>query len=361
MSTKVINLSLDEKKRMIFISDIHGNISLFKELLTKVNFSDDDYLFVLGDMIEKSNNNLQTLDYFMNLSKKSNVYIICGNCDNVLSYMIKDVDDKLLKHYALKLKRTILLEFANKLNIRVDDDTNMEELCNLSYTKFKKYYDFVLNLPHAYIINNKICAVHGGIESIKSISNNPLDLMKNDCFYEKTKGTDIIEIVGHYPVVNYQHQIPSLNPIIDLDKKIISIDGGVSVLPWAQMNALLINNINTFEYTTSYVDSYQKIRVIMDTNPVDYEYYNVTHSPVEVNNVIKDGDFFVANHKDYKLFFPKDNLIEKEDRFFVYNAFNYFIKLKKDDVVSLVYKGKSLSIVKKNGVVGICETKCLEV
>ena len=231
MSPKIKYLDLDLNRRILFASDIHGNYKLFDALLKKVNFNNLDYLFIIGDMIEKSDYNLDTLDYFMALDKKENVFILCGNCDNVLSYMIKDVDDLRLKHYAFDLKHTILLEFAKKMNILLDQNSNMEELCHLFYDKFRKYYDFVLNLPHCIIVNNKLCVVHGGISSLDEISNNALDLMKNDNFYEQGFTPKLIEIVGHYPVINYEHQIPSLNPIIDLNKKIISIDGGMSVLP----------------------------------------------------------------------------------------------------------------------------------
>ena len=45
--TRVSHLNLDSSKRMIFMSDIHGDIKLFKESLAGVNFSNDDYLFVI--------------------------------------------------------------------------------------------------------------------------------------------------------------------------------------------------------------------------------------------------------------------------------------------------------------------------
>lgn len=259
MSPKIKYLDLDLNRRILFASDIHGNYKLFDALLKKVNFNNLDYLFIIGDMIEKSDYNLDTLDYFMDLDKKENVFILCGNCDNVLSYMIKDVDDLRLKHYAFDLKHTILLEFAKKMNILLDQSSNMEELCHLFYDKFRKYYDFVLNLPHCIIVNNKLCVVHGGISSLDEISNNALDLMKNDNFYEQGFTPKLIEIVGHYPVINYEHQIPSLNPIIDLNKKIISIDGGMSVLPWSQLNMLILDNLKNFNFSYEYIDQYQTV------------------------------------------------------------------------------------------------------
>ncbi len=360
MSPKIKYLDLDLKRRILFASDIHGNYKLFDALLKKVNFNNLDYLFIIGDMIEKSDYNLDTLDYFMDLDKKENVFILCGNCDNVLSYMIKDVDDLRLKHYAFDLKHTILLEFAKKMNILLDQNSNMEELCHLFYDKFRKYYDFILNLPHCIIVNNKLCVVHGGISSLDEISNNALDLMKNDNFYEQGFTPKLIEIVGHYPVINYEHQIPSLNPIIDLNKKIISIDGGMSVLPWSQLNMLILDNLKNFNFSYEYIDQYQTVVVKHKESNLNHNSFNVTKK-IEVSILEEDNDFFIVKYQNYKLYVLKNNLIKKDNRYFVYNAFNYFHNLDEGEHVSLVYKGSNLSIVKKNGILGLCHTKSLEV
>lgn len=360
MSPKIKYLDLNLNRRILFASDIHGNYKLFDALLKKVNFNNLDYLFIIGDMIEKSDYNLDTLDYFMALDKKENVFILCGNCDNVLSYMIKDVDDLRLKHYAFDLKHTILLEFAKKMNILLDQNSNMEELCHLFYDKFRKYYDFVLNLPHCIIVNNKLCVVHGGISSLDEISNNALDLMKNDNFYEQGFTPKLIEIVGHYPVINYEHQIPSLNPIIDLNKKIISIDGGMSVLPWSQLNMLILDNLKNFNFSYEYIDQYQTVVVKNKESNLNHNSFNVTKK-IEVSILEEDNDFFIVKYQNYRLYVLKNNLIKKDNRYFVYNAFNYFHNLDESEYVSLVYKGSNLSIVKKNGILGLCHTKSLEV
>lgn len=360
MSPKIKYLDLNLNRRILFASDIHGNYKLFDTLLKKVNFNNLDYLFIIGDMIEKSDYNLDTLDYFMALDKKENVFILCGNCDNVLSYMIKDVDDLRLKHYAFDLKHTILLEFAKKMNILLDQSSNMEELCHLFYDKFRKYYDFVLNLPHCIIVNNKLCVVHGGISSLDEISNNALDLMKNDNFYEQGFTPKLIEIVGHYPVINYEHQIPSLNPIIDLNKKIISIDGGMSVLPWSQLNMLILDNLKNFNFSYEYIDQYQTVVVKHKESNLNHNSFNVTKK-IEVSILEEDNDFFIVKYENYRLYVLKNNLIKKDNRCFVYNAFNYFHNLDESEHVSLVYKGSNLSIVKKNGILGLCHTKSLEV
>lgn len=41
--------NIHHERRVIFISDIHGDLDLFKELLQKVNYLREDVLFINGD------------------------------------------------------------------------------------------------------------------------------------------------------------------------------------------------------------------------------------------------------------------------------------------------------------------------
>lgn len=51
---KVCNELLKEKYMIYVTSDWHGYpLAKFMELLDKANFSDDDYCFVLGDVIDR--------------------------------------------------------------------------------------------------------------------------------------------------------------------------------------------------------------------------------------------------------------------------------------------------------------------
>ncbi|MFV5913666.1 metallophosphoesterase, partial [Bacillus cereus] len=50
---KIKKLSIPNDARVIVISDIHGELNLLKEALHKVNFKDEDYLIINGDLCEK--------------------------------------------------------------------------------------------------------------------------------------------------------------------------------------------------------------------------------------------------------------------------------------------------------------------
>lgn len=75
---------LSDSRRIIAISDIHGNLPVFKKLLRKIAFDPEkDALFLVGDLLEKGPYNLETLYYIMELSRHPHVHPMIGNCDVV--------------------------------------------------------------------------------------------------------------------------------------------------------------------------------------------------------------------------------------------------------------------------------------
>ena len=67
MQASVHPLTLPPDRRVLVVSDIHGNLPFLQGLLKKVGYSSDDILIVLGDILEKSTGGLDTLHYLMAL------------------------------------------------------------------------------------------------------------------------------------------------------------------------------------------------------------------------------------------------------------------------------------------------------
>ena len=77
--TKVQFLTQPEhNRRTIVISDIHGHRAWLEKLLKKVDFSEKDILIIVGDMIEKGPESLNTIRYIMELCEKYTVYPMMG-------------------------------------------------------------------------------------------------------------------------------------------------------------------------------------------------------------------------------------------------------------------------------------------
>lgn len=69
-------------------SDIHGCKKQYLELLEKLNFSDQDHLYILGDAIDRGAESIEVLQYIM---KQKNVTYILGNHDYNLYMFIKEL------------------------------------------------------------------------------------------------------------------------------------------------------------------------------------------------------------------------------------------------------------------------------
>lgn len=93
---KIQKVLLDESKRIICISDIHGDYQNFKLLLRKIKYvPTSDYLFILGDLCEKGDESLLLIKYILSLCKKGKIFITEGNWDP----STENLDDELLLDY----------------------------------------------------------------------------------------------------------------------------------------------------------------------------------------------------------------------------------------------------------------------
>lgn len=75
---------------MIYVvSDIHGCYAEYKELLEKINFSDEDELFVVGDVVDRGPEPMKVLQDMM---LRTNVYPILGNHDYMALKVLKKLN-----------------------------------------------------------------------------------------------------------------------------------------------------------------------------------------------------------------------------------------------------------------------------
>ena len=58
---RIRSLSIPAGRRILVVSDIHGNLPYLRGLLDKAGFGADDELIVAGDFLEKGPETLNTL------------------------------------------------------------------------------------------------------------------------------------------------------------------------------------------------------------------------------------------------------------------------------------------------------------
>lgn len=219
---KIQKLLIPKGVRVIVISDIHGELNLLKELLHKVNFKDDDYLIINGDLCEKGSDSIGVVDYVMDLViSKSNVYVVEGNCEVVVEALVNE--NPALINYLCTRKNTIFNEWLKQLNVTVHEESDIRELKNILMSHFSEEIKWLIELPTA-IETEEYIFVHAGLEDREDWKQtdrkNALAMPE---FFNKSHRADKYVIVGHWPVVNYSEEAPSNNPVIDKEKKLLRL------------------------------------------------------------------------------------------------------------------------------------------
>jgi len=212
-------------KRRFVIPDIHGCLDTFLELLNKINFSKTDFLFLLGDFINRGKRSRGVLDKIIELIKNDfNIYPLRGNHEHrLLEKHLKDYTDE-----ELRLPR----QFQNKDLI---DNKN----------KIKtEYLGLISNLPYYYELNNYYL-VHAGFNfKIQDWSND----FKSMIWLSEFEIADIKInkqiIVGHKTrsINQIKFEIENQNPIIHLDN-------GCVYKSNSELGSLLCLNLDTKELT----------------------------------------------------------------------------------------------------------------
>lgn len=74
------------------ISNPHGSYTQFVRLLEVINFSKDDVMFILGDIVDYGS---EPMDLLCDLSFRENIWAISGEHDRLAYRMLKGFDDML--------------------------------------------------------------------------------------------------------------------------------------------------------------------------------------------------------------------------------------------------------------------------
>ena len=79
------------------ISDIHGNYNAYMDMLKKIQFDDDDILYILGDILDRGPNPIQII---LDVMKRPNVEVLAGNhcvmALECLSFLLKEITQESL-------------------------------------------------------------------------------------------------------------------------------------------------------------------------------------------------------------------------------------------------------------------------
>ncbi|MFI3206066.1 MAG: metallophosphoesterase [Clostridia bacterium] len=362
LTTKIQKFNIDKDKRVIVIGDIHAHTSYLKNLLIKTNFSNKDELFLIGDYIERGTNNLECLRYVMELSKKPNIHTILGNNDAFIFTAINEptkYDANMLFNYIQnRLKwfdACTITDMCKEIGIALEKESDVVPVLTKLKENFSEEQDFIFSLP-TIIDTQNFTFVHGGLTDAKlenCESQNPFNLMKNDEFLTKSIFFNKFVVVGHWPTILYK-QIQDCSPIFDFEKKILSIDGGCGVKTCGQLNALIIENNQSENFSFVSYDELEKF--IADKNQEESpQNINILWGKNEIKVLENNGDLSYIYHvqSERTAYIPSD-LIFKEGKIYKSDDFSdYKLSVKKGDELAFIdYKKGFGKLVKKDSTIG---------
>ena len=232
-----------EEGFMIYvISDIHGMYDKYKEMLDKIEFSDNDILYVLGDVIDRGKHSIKILQDMM---ERENVYGLIGNHElmaiKCLCWLCQEITDETLA----QLSEEQMLDYVNWI-VNGGDQT-IQDFIKLSDEERQQIINYIMNFQ-AYkeikVNDIEYLLVHAGIDHFdaeKSLDKYDInDLVWARPHFDVPYFDDKYVIVGHTPTFMISHK-----PEIYHQHHFIDIDCG-ACYPGGKLACLCLDNLEEF-------------------------------------------------------------------------------------------------------------------
>ena len=209
---------------MIYVSsDWHGTApDKIKALLDGAGFGKDDFLFVLGDVIDRGKHGVELLKYMM---RQPNIELILGNHEAMMlscSFLFDEVTDESVRDFnALKMKKLATWQYNGA-------EPTINALSKESHAMREAILDYLYDAPmwdSVEVGGQNYLLVHGGLGDYRK--DRPIeDYSETELVWTRpTLSTvysrDFITIVGHTPTLihskEYRNRIIKTDTWWDID------------------------------------------------------------------------------------------------------------------------------------------------
>ena len=216
---------------MIYVtSDLHGKFDCLKKLLEKACFSDQDWLYIIGDVIDRHNKGGVDILYWLLL--QSNVQLILGNHENFIlenRWLFSEVSDENLDSLNERNMSRLSTWRSN------GGDVTIENLSRLSPETRQDILDYLDDCPLVETVRvngrNYVLA-HGGLGHYAK-SKRLSDYTPKEILWERPSMMTVYDpinytvIVGHTPTCAYGERYR--NRMIKSDQGWWNIDTGAAL------------------------------------------------------------------------------------------------------------------------------------
>lgn len=218
---------------MIYVmSDIHGCYDLYMKMLKEINFSDNDLMFILGDVIDRGPEPIKILGH---LIENTNIILLMGNHERM---MIEYFDSN----------------SRNDNWLYNGGFVTHEKLSELNKEKANEIYSYVRSLKLTYRIrvNNQLYRlVHAGLEYLDKCycikQSEDYMLWSREEFYDNMDTGDDVVLFGHTPTMRMYSNEGGNSTNIWHGKNKIGLDCGAVFLD--KLGCLRLDDMKEFYVT----------------------------------------------------------------------------------------------------------------
>ena len=181
------------------MSDLHGRYDKYTEMLSKIHFTNDDELYILGDICDRGPASAQI---YLEIMGRENVHCVMGNHENMLLEYLPLIFRFLFDKDAKLISADYELWSVN------GGGTTCASFIEVGKEKMIEIYNFIRLFPLYRVIEvetKRYLLVHAGIDNYndsKSLSEYlPEELLWSDIDYDDTYYPIKLDkiIVGHTP------------------------------------------------------------------------------------------------------------------------------------------------------------------
>lgn len=210
-------------KRILVISDIHGELKLFDSLLEKVKYdADEDQLILVGDYVDRGPDSKGVLNRVSEL-KRNGAVVLRGNHDEMMLNVVDGVSGALERW-----------ERNGALMTLQSYDSSIESVILSAGAEFEKHISLIREMDYYYETKDYIF-VHAGVSPDTPVQKTDPHtfLWIRELFYEKYSGDKTV-IFGHTPTSAIRQE--KNHDIYFGENNIIGIDGAATY--GGQLNCL---------------------------------------------------------------------------------------------------------------------------
>lgn len=188
---------------------MHGYpLEVFKKFLKKAGFSDDDFLYILGDVVDRNGDG--GVEMLCWLLEQSNVQLILGNHEAMLlscTFVFKEITNESLQNVTSKKQELLNTYMQNGGDVTLK---SLQKLNKSSPETVSYILDYLRDAPLYETVSteeNDFLLVHSGIDNFNK--NKKLSqYTANDFLWTWPELSDeyfddIITVFGHTPTLSY--------------------------------------------------------------------------------------------------------------------------------------------------------------